>query len=128
VAKEPDFDIDGTVSQAQAMPSNLTLPLWIIFPRRVEAPPPSDPCDEPSHVVAFSESGKAMDYMDSRQSGAWKVDHVLTEAQLLLIVRNLHHHQIGAICLNPKPDGSGGTKVGLADTFKAIGLIKVSLD
>ena len=128
MAKEQELHTGGMVSQAKAIASKLTLPLWIIFPRRLESPPTSDPCHELSHVVAFSESDKAMDYMESRQSGAWKVDHVLTESHLLLIVRDLHHHQIGAICLNPKPDGSGGTKVGLADNFKAIGLKKVSLD
>jgi hypothetical protein len=113
---------------SEATPPKLTLPLWVIFPRRVESPPAPEPCDEPSHVVAFSESDKAMNYMNSRQSGAWKLDHVLTEPQLLLIVRDLHHHQIGAICLNPEPDGSGGTKVWLTDIIKLIGVKKVSLD
>jgi hypothetical protein len=113
---------------SETNPAKLTLPLWVIFPRRVESPPTSEPCGEPSHVVAFSESDKALEYMDSRQSGAWKLDRVLTGTQLLLIVRDLHHHQIGSICLNPEPDGSGGTKVGLTDIIKAIGLKNVSLD
>jgi hypothetical protein len=102
--------------------SKLTLPLWIIFPRRMESPPVCDPCDEPSHVVAFSESNQAIGYMESRQSGAWKLDRVLTETQLLSIVGDLRHHQIWSICLNPEPDGSGGTKVGLTDIVNAIGL------
>ena len=66
--------------------------------------------------------------MNSRQSGSWKLDHVVTETQLLLIARDLRHHQIRAICLNPEPDGSGGAKIWLTDIIKAIGLKKVSLD
>lgn len=107
---------------SQLNPAKLALPLWVIFPRRVESPPASEPCGEPSHVVVFSESDMALNYLKSRQSGAWKIDHVLTETQLLVIIRDLHHHQIGAVCLDPKPDGSGGAKVELTDIIKAFGL------
>jgi len=75
-------------------------------------------------VVVFSEADMALDYMKSRQSGAWKLDHVLTDTELLSVVRDLQHHQVGAICLDPRPDGSGGTKVGLTDIIKAIGFEK----
>ena len=99
----------------QSHPAKLTLPLWVVLPRRAESPAVRDPCGEPSHVIVFSESARALDYMKSRQSGAWKLDHVLTESQLRVIVADLRHHQVGAICLDPKPDGSGGTKVELTE-------------
>jgi hypothetical protein len=96
-------------------PSKLPIPFWAVTPRHLESPPPHEPCNEPLHTLAFSEIDRFVRFLESRDSGEWKICHVMSDMDLVMLVADLHRQKVRAICLNPDADGSSGTSIELSE-------------
>jgi hypothetical protein len=97
--------------------STLPLPIWIVVSRDASSPPPHESRDEPRHALAFSNLESLVGFLQSRQAGAWRLEHVLDPQGLLMLVADLHRIGVRVIGLDPKPDGSGGTAFKLGATI-----------
>ena len=96
-------------------PSKLPIPFWAVTPHHLESPPPNEPCDERLHTLAFSEIDIFMQFLVSRDSGEWRIRHIMSDMDLMLLAADLHQQRVRAVCLNPKADGSSGTRIELSD-------------
>ena len=87
---------------------DLRLPFWVVNTRTVATHPIQSPCNDPKAIHAFN-SGEAMtDYLAQRLAGTWKVTLVADKAALIFGIADAHQSGSKVICVDPKPDGSGG--------------------
>jgi hypothetical protein len=93
----------------------LQLPFWVVTERDLSSP---EPCNSQRQPLAFSGTDKLTHFLHTGLSGHWKVNLVANDSELLLLVADLHREQSTGFCLDPKPDGSGGTEIPLPDIFR----------
>jgi hypothetical protein len=93
------------------------LPLWIVHPRGAHAktPPPNIPCDEPGHPLAFSNAERLTGFLQSRKAGEWSIRLVADHHDLVSALADVHSLGAEALCIDANNDGSGGSKVGIAE-------------
>jgi hypothetical protein len=100
--------------------AKIAFPFWIILEEKhVLNPPAKVPCDSPFAVHAFSTTDQMSAFLEAHKGGQWRIDLVDSREALVLAVAELHRHEVPAFCLDPKPDGSDGELVTLADALSA---------
>lgn len=102
------------------MTNKVKLPIWTVIPRAQHSSTSIEPCDEPGHALAFTELGLMGAFLEQRLASDWHLRLVQCDADLLLLIADLHAKGIKAVCLDPLPDGSEGTAVGLEDLMRQI--------
>jgi hypothetical protein len=93
----------------------LSLPIWFVTERAQESPPVNKPCAKTEGVLAFSSTEKLTEFLAERQSGEWKINLVGDREGLILIIAIAHNHGMETICMDARPDGSGGKRLCLND-------------
>jgi hypothetical protein len=96
----------------------LQLPFWVVTERESTDPPSTEPCKCYRQPLACSMTNKLTHFLHTGLSGHWKVNLVANDSELLLLVADLHREQSTGLCLDPKPDGSGGTSIPLPDILR----------
>jgi hypothetical protein len=87
----------------------LSLPVWaLVKTTREESPPEHQPCESDDVAMVFSTTERAIDFLKLRVSGEWKVRLISYKDDVTRLVAELQDEKIG-LCLDPEPDGSGGT-------------------
>lgn len=102
------------------MTNHVKLPIWAVIPRKQKFPASVEPCGEPGHALAFTEVGLMSAFLQERRAGDWNLRLIQGNDDLLITIADLHAMGINAICLDPLPDGSEGTAVGLEDLMRQI--------
>jgi hypothetical protein len=98
--------------------AQLRLPLWFVFDRRPKMPPEHPPCDDFGSTLAFSVTENLTAFLQARKGGRWKLELACDSRELAGMVADLHEHGQSSVCLNPKPDGSGGEHVTLSELLE----------
>lgn len=100
------------------MPS-VEIPFWLIVSREdVQSPPPHEPCDDPKAAHGFSTSEKLAAFMQSHVRAKWQIDQVADQEGVIVAVAQLYEQGYRDMCVDPEPDGSGGTLVSLKDLLR----------
>lgn len=107
-------------SLAVTMPQ-IELPLWFVTEQKAGAPPEHPPCDDSDAIIAFSALEKFTEYWALRKGGRYKVTLAVDRESLVVAIADVHSSGQPTICLDPKPDGTGGTQVYLADLVSMVG-------
>jgi hypothetical protein len=98
----------------------LSLPIWFVTERAQESPSVNQPCAKGGGVLAFSSTENLTEFLAERQSGEWKINLVGDREGLILIIAIAHNHGMETICMDAKPDGSGGTELSLSDLMNLV--------
>src|SRR5262245_7881274 len=96
--------------------SPLPLPLWIVSPRTPTARGPH----KPNTALGFATIDSLAAFLETRGSGDWAMRHVVNHTDLLFMVADLHQQGIQQLCLEPNPDGSGGSAIGLDQILQQV--------
>lgn len=100
--------------------ARLTFPFWLITEQKhILNPPANVPCDSPFAVHAFATTDKLSAFLEENKGGRWSIDLVANHEALLVAIADLHLNDVPAFCLDPKPDGSDGDLITLAEALKA---------
>jgi hypothetical protein len=106
-------------------PSKLPIPLWVVTPRLVESPPANEPCGEPRHALGYASVEKLMQFLNTRKAGDWRMRRVMHDADLMILVADLHMNNVVLICFEPNLDGSAGTAFPLRDVLNQVDRTKI---
>ena len=61
-----------------------------------------------------STTDKVKDFLDTRESGQWRIALASDYESLVIAVAEIHQADVDDICLDPNADGSGGELVEMA--------------
>jgi hypothetical protein len=97
------------------------LPFWVLMPEKVENPAEHAECGTADLPIAFSTTPAMSDYLAARgkggSGGSWGM-RLVTQGSLMFLIADLHQHGSRGVCLDPEPDGSGGTEIPLSELMK----------
>jgi hypothetical protein len=93
----------------------LALPIWIVT-EHIKPTDPEHSTDKKSgRAVAFSSADKLFKFTKANLGGEWKMQLADDRDGLVILIADLHRLEIAEFALDPKPDGTGGEPVALAD-------------
>ncbi len=98
----------------------LTLPIWVLRRKLDGRAQPGQPLGEPIQFVAFTSMEFASRYMQAYPADAWQVHPVTTDQELMFLASDLHKERASGLCVNPEPDGGGGTAFSLKEVLDMI--------
>jgi hypothetical protein len=90
--------------------AKLTAPFWVAIPRE----PASHAREQP---FAFSTTDEVSRFFRARIVGLWKLRLIGGRSDVVLLISDLHRDAVTGLCLDPEPDGTGGTHIPLADVL-----------
>jgi hypothetical protein len=103
-----------TEGQAWQM-HTLNLPFWAVTSRKSASTPPTAHRASSTHGMAFSTTDKMIQALDGCGAGHWRISLVGDGPGLVMLAADLHFDGVTGLCIDPKPDGSGGTEVPVGD-------------
>ena len=93
----------------------LTLPIWIVT-EHIKPTDPEHATDKKSgSAIAFSSAEKLFAFTKANLGGEWKMQLADDRDGLVILIADLHRLEIAEFALDPKPDGTGGELVAVAD-------------
>jgi hypothetical protein len=95
--------------------SDLRLPFWVLFDRDAHAPP-----------SAFTTTEKLTAFLDTGDSGRWKISLIADPEALLFAIADAHQQGVAALLLDPVSGATPGDSVQLVDLMELNARINVA--